>query len=391
MITTLLVTLSALAGSTTEDLEATTEASGRSELCSRPVFFSTKAVSTVELEEPSLAETTDMRIDVTISTTCNLGIERLALTIDGFQVNSISPGRTWSGEGSWTESFTLKGMPARVLAAGSHDIGVSITGEASMLSDVVKITHRTRLTHWRDLDDDKDPDIRLEGGHDCDDTDPERSSLLPDYDDGIDNDCDGTVDDDLDDGGQGDGLNDALEEDHGSDPTTSDTDGDGLEDALEWGPGETPRDTDGDGSPDLDDLDSDDDGVPDREEAGSWTDPVDTDGDGTPDYRDDDDDGDGLPTSQESDEDYDGDGLPDRLDPDSDNDGSLDGAEGTGDSDGDGVPDHHDAGSDWGSEVDPAEPETRGFGLGCATVDAPLTAGGLLLALGLLGLRRRRR
>lgn len=49
----------------------------------------------------------------------------------------------------------------------------------------------------RDLDDDGDVDFFCEGGNDCDDRDPTRSSIQPEIcDDGVDQDCDGLDDDD---------------------------------------------------------------------------------------------------------------------------------------------------------------------------------------------------
>jgi hypothetical protein len=64
-----------------------------------------------------------------------------------------------------------------------------------------------------DRDDDGDPHVAYEGGTDCDDDDPERNRTLEERcGDGVDNDCDGQVDED------GDG---AL-------PTFRDADGDGY-------------------------------------------------------------------------------------------------------------------------------------------------------------------
>lgn len=152
-------------------------------------------------------------------------------------------------------------------------------------------------------------------------------------------------------------------------PSGADLNGNGLDDAYEedGATGLIPQDTDGDGLPDYVDPDSDDDGVVDAIEAHDWdqdgipevgligsdkdndglddgyegttaidldvndeidnpsSDLPDTDGDGEADYRDMDDDGDGIPTSQEdlngdgiySNDDADGDGIPEYLDPNS--------------------------------------------------------------------------
>jgi gliding motility-associated-like protein len=152
-------------------------------------------------------------------------------------------------------------------------------------------------------------------------------------------------------------------------PSLVDANGNGLDDAYEQDGalGIVPEDTDGDGIPDYVDPDSDNDGVPDAVEGHDWdldgipevvligsdkdndglddgyegeiviekdvndeidnpmTDLPNTDSEGEPDYRDIDDDGDSINTRDEdlnSDGDYrnedtDGDGVPDYLDPDS--------------------------------------------------------------------------
>lgn len=152
-------------------------------------------------------------------------------------------------------------------------------------------------------------------------------------------------------------------------PSLVDANGNGLDDAYEQDGalGIVPEDTDGDGIPDYVDPDSDNDGVPDAIEGHDWdldgipevvligsdkdndglddgyegeiviekdvndeinnplTDLPNTDSEGEPDYRDIDDDGDSINTRDEdlnSDGDYrnedtDGDGVPDYLDPDS--------------------------------------------------------------------------
>ncbi|MEJ2584055.1 MAG: gliding motility-associated C-terminal domain-containing protein [Robiginitalea sp.] len=152
-------------------------------------------------------------------------------------------------------------------------------------------------------------------------------------------------------------------------PSLVDANGNGLDDAYEQDGalGIVPEDTDGDGLPDYVDPDSDNDGVPDAVEGHDWdldgipevvligsdkdndglddgyegdiaiekdvndeidnpmTDLPNTDSQGEPDYRDIDDDGDAIDTRDEdlngdgdySNEDTDGDGVPDYLDPDS--------------------------------------------------------------------------
>jgi hypothetical protein len=147
----------------------------------------------------------------------------------------------------------------------------------------------------------------------------------------------------------GDGLNDSIELNLGTDPTKVDTDGDGISDNVEARPsgGGNPAkiDTDGDGTIDALDLDSDNDTVLDAQEG-----TVDTDNDTAPNFRDPDDDGDGIPTSIEVvdgqvakvSDDVDMDGKKNWLDSDSDNNGIDDGTEGRGDEDLDGIPDYLD-------------------------------------------------
>ena len=140
----------------------------------------------------------------------------------------------------------------------------------------------------------------------------------------------------------GDGLNNSLEIELGTNAFAADTDGDGIPDPVETNGGSA-VDTDGDGTIDARDRDSDGDGVTDAREG-----VVDTDGDGVPDYRDIDDDGDGIPTLVEVNDganythDVDFDGTPNWLDADADGDGVPDGTEGRTDTDDDGMPDYLD-------------------------------------------------
>jgi hypothetical protein len=163
-------------------------------------------------------------------------------------------------------------------------------------------------------------------------------------DDGIDNDCDGVIDEDLD--TDGDGLTDADENlIYRTNPSNADTDNDGLIDGDEIGMAIDPLD-----------ADSDDDGLSDGDEIARGTDPglFDTDGDGL---------GDGLETGVSAGVSDGGTGMftyagtdlsvftpdgdagattTDALDDDSDGDGLLDGEE---DANGNGVVD--------GMETDP--------------------------------------
>jgi hypothetical protein len=143
----------------------------------------------------------------------------------------------------------------------------------------------------------------------------------------------------------GDGLNDSVELNLGTDPKKQDSDGDGIGDMTEvtyiLGGAPTKIDTDGDGVIDALDLDSDGDGVKDSAEG---TD--DLDADTIPNFRDLDDDGDMIPTATEIDlaakakvsDDVDQDGKKNYYDTDADGDGKGDLFEGTGDDDDDGIP-----------------------------------------------------
>ena len=90
----------------------------------------------------------------------------------------------------------------------------------------------------------------------------------------------------------GDGVSDADERAHGTDPHNADSDGDGVIDSKEIAAGTDPAsvDSDGDGLTDLDDPnpttdDADGDGLTDGEEVALGSDPdkADSDGDGIPD------------------------------------------------------------------------------------------------------------
>jgi hypothetical protein len=149
---------------------------------------------------------------------------------------------------------------------------------------------------------------------DCDDTDPDSTTVATDAD------CDTILDtDEGESDSDGDGEPDYLD---------TDSDSDGIGDIFESGDGDPdtpPVDTDGDGTPDYLDADSDGDGVPDSVESGvDGTDeePRDTDGDGRYDFADTDSDDDSL-------SDWDEINIhgTDPYDADSDGDGFSDGAE----------------------------------------------------------------
>lgn len=238
------------------------------------------------------------------------------------------------------------------------------------------------------------------------------SDGIPDFVDADDSDTTRT------DGGDSDkdGISDKAE--CKSTPYTlcEDVNKDGVPDYMQKSvkPAPSFADADGDGVPDnVEDLNKDGDNNP-------ATNPTDTDGDGTPDYQDTDSDNDGKldkdevdnSTSPAKDKDTDGDTIPDRLDADdsktdgtggdSDGDGKSDkdecsaGHPNCADSDGDGVPDYLDkddkaSGSTGGTgALNPQTPNDSAVGVRTAVNGAGSMGGLSLLALGLLGLRKRK-
>ena len=183
---------------------------------------------------------------------------------------------------------------------------------------------------------------------DCDDAEPAMYPGNVEICDGLDNDCDGVflAPDELD--GDNDGLLSCDEVVAGSDPTNDDTDGDGILDGVEVGDPLNPTDTDEDGSPDFDDEDDDNDGIPTLVEGDD-----DPDNDLIPNYLDDDSDGDSIPDLIEGYGDPDGDGVLSFLDDDSDGNGIDDPTDGTGDLDNDGIPDFLDIDDTDGPDADP--------------------------------------
>ena len=192
-----------------------------------------------------------------------------------------------------------------------------------------------------DTDEDGDPDST-----DCDPADPDIHHGAEEVCDGEDNDCDGETDEGL--------LNDCGEcgetPEEVCDGEDNDCDGE-IDEGF---------DEDGNGIGDCLEEDSDGDGIPDMTEDEWGTDPhdADSDDDGVPDGEE------GNPdTGHDWNDDSDGDGSINALDPDSDDDGILDGTE-TGRTEPDGdtdldvgnfVPDE-----DPDTTTDPTDPDTDG-------------------------------
>ena len=167
---------------------------------------------------------------------------------------------------------------------------------------------------------------------DCDDTDAVRFPGSPEVCDGVDNDCDGAVDEAFPDF-DGDGLADCVDPDDDDDGSDDPDDCDDADDAVFPGAGESCDavdsdcdgslvdefdDFDGDGSPDCVDPDDDDDGSPDADDCD------DTDAARFPGNAEacDDLDSDCDGSLVDEFDDFDGDGVPDCVDPDDDGDGS---------------------------------------------------------------------
>jgi MYXO-CTERM domain-containing protein len=252
-----------------------------------------------------------------------------------------------------------------------------------------------------DPDDDNDgvPDEM-----DCAPFDPLSSIGVPEICNGLDDDCDGDVDEEIDEDGDGflgctgpdcDDSDPAINPDSVDVPGDSiDSDCDGIDPVLCW------LDADGDGwgddtLPSIIEFDGDCgelflSDVPGDCDDSDWTvapdalelcdgldndcnsvidDPfVDSDGDGLPDCLDPDDDNDTMSDEEEESwdlEDPDGDGTPNSLDTDSDGDGIPDAVEGDGDTDGDGIPDFLDVDSDGDGIPDEEEglDDTDGDGI----------------------------
>jgi hypothetical protein len=262
---------------------------------------------------------------------------------------------SWDVDAGQTVQIHLPGAASMALTSPeecqgeSFSIPVTATGAAGTSggSTTTTTTSGAGTTWYQDLDSDLFGDDALTlvqvdqpvgfvaDGGDCDDTDPNTYPGAPEVADGVDNDCDGVVDEGID--TDGDGLSDEEESFYGTDPGKADTDNDELSDGDEVALGIDPLD-----------ADSDDDGLLDGEELGFGADPrrFDTDSDLL---------GDGLergvsvgiPGASGIDYPYAGTDLSvfvpdgdagatrtDALDPDSDGDGLLDGEE---DANGNGV------------------------------------------------------
>jgi hypothetical protein len=195
----------------------------------------------------------------------------------------------WDVDAGQTVQIHLPGAASMALTSPeecqgeSFSIPVTATGAAGTSggSTTTTTTSGAATTWYQDADNDlygddattivqvDQPAGYVADGGDCDDTDSTTYPGAPEVADGVDNDCDGTVDEGID--TDSDGLTDNDENSvYGTDPTNVDTDSDGLSDGEEVAVGIDPLD-----------ADTDDDGLSDGDEIGRGTDPTrfDTDSD----------------------------------------------------------------------------------------------------------------
>jgi hypothetical protein len=209
------------------------------------------------------------------------------------------------------------------------------------------------------LDGDGDTFTPIFGG-DCDDTSASTYPGAPEVDDGADNDCDGTIDEGFD--PDGDGVTNRVDNcDDVANADQMDTDEDAVGDACDATPN---------GDDDADGIDN----LADNCRVVANPDQADTDGDGTGDACDSDDDNDGVndagdncPTVANTDQkDTDGDRVGNACDSDDDNDGLTDAREAElgsdpldADSDNDGIRD----GAEATAGTDPTRADSDGDGI----------------------------
>ena len=181
---------------------------------------------------------------------------------------------------------------------------------------------------WKDCIDEDDDNDGTADGLDCQPTDPTVHPGADELCDGVDNDCNGAVDE---------GAPD-LDQDGTADCVDTDIDGDGKPNATDNCPvlgNAGQEDLDQDGIGDLCDSDQDGDAIPNAVDNCPGTQnpqQIDTDGDGEGDACDGDFDGDGVPSDEDNcpmvpnigQKDSDDDGQGDACDPDDDNDGDPD-------------------------------------------------------------------
>ena len=214
---------------------------------------------------------------------CEVTLDDATLALDGAEIWTQSIGTSGSGASSadWylSYTYTTADLEAQILTAGTHTLTLTVTGsgETELLATNQAIGARVQLQmeYGADWDSDGYSDDALSTGTDCDDDDPAIHPDATDGANGVDDDCDGLIDEDVvidpDDTGGDTGEDTGVDTGGGSgSPDTGDT-----ASADDTGSPDTDDTASADdtGSPDTGDTASaDDTGSPDVEDTASASD-----------------------------------------------------------------------------------------------------------------------